>query len=1431
MKKRLTKEYTVGLDIGVANNGFVAIDDDFNIIKHRHRHEIGVTEFKKAQTAEKTRMYRGARRRYRHQKWRLKQLKKYFMSHFIDVMGERETEEYFKGFKDSWISSNDGLRKGKRSVFNSEIGNFPTRYHAALALINNDSQVPIDPRRRLKLIYEVIHPMVKYRGNFLRKEKADDLNLEELDIESLEELDIESSLNHINLLLKSINKNDGAPAYSINTEGCDEIKKILLSSEYTKKDKKEKLKKCLETTDPDTTVAALIANFLVGETVKRKDLENIFGIDTSSILSSKGNPVSEFSLNPKKDGNLDNISKLSNLLSDSGKDILEELRKIYNQVTLCDLIPLGKSYSEAMVESYEEFHYQLALLKSVMKRLESNDRTKLEGELDEYLNFKHRGTKKSSAANFQQAIKNILGPNKNKGEKKKYQDDPDIQKIVSLAENELLLLPQRNYKNGTIPHQVHQLELRRIIATQSQVSGFEWLADNDLISTKRDEKYNLERFIDFRIPYFVGPLTTRENSRFAWMVYNKKAKREPLTVWNFEEQIDYNKTIENFITRMTATDTYLLGEPVLPAKSLTYQKYEVLNELNNTRVLKRPLSVKEKQVVYHELFMKQNSVTTKQVANVLKCRFNRNVDPRDITGLSNGEKYNSSLSTYLALKKLKGIDDTLLENEEYADDWDELTKYLTIFEKNDVARKESRISKLKLAQVANFPIKAVAAMSLDGWGRFSSLLLRGTYCEEKFHKKSVMDFLWETKSNFQQIITKEEYQKQIAEYNRKNNVSSSKNQIINRVLKLSRISPENERSIRVCINIVEDLVRFNGHKPKLIALEFARGSHKVNNASKYSRIKKIIEEQITTSEWKNALQNELKRYKKPSDFGIKEYLYFSQNCKDIYEPSHTINLDELDRYEIDHIYPRSINGKDDSLDNLVLTQARNNKKKGDRPAVKVFSNNTVLKYWEKLKENGLISEDKYNNLNRDWIDNATNQFKIRMLKRSLVQSSSIIKITAQILTLLYPDTKIVAIKASLSHRLRSTFNLFKVRNVNDFHHAVDAYLAAFEAQFLWKLYPKLRPLIDYNDFQKLGSDALKEIDLQKFAFLTLTQKKHRLVHGDVIVNSDGDIVGKKSKLIKRLTSLKNPDNLRIVKLPTKAEGTLFNSTINHPSDKPNNAIPRKKNMSPKIYGYYSGAVTSKILLIKSVKQTKNGKINQYSLDKLTNLSETDAKNAISKIVEERLKGKTTLDKVIILPINTLLERKVPVTWEDDEGCQHQKQVTERILLSSDKEYHNFNSFTLSDKAMNFLQNFDSNDSDATIAQKLLDVSKDDRGYVDANDALNKIFDEVLLKCKSELPLISQGHKPFESLSSKKAIECFHNYRDDLSKKLQDLESILLAISDTSRLDLSSLNSVKKLKGELGRFKNGINFHLTDDTILVFRSTTGLFERKIAFKEL
>ena len=72
--------------------------------------------------------------------------------------------------------------------------------------------------------------------------------------------------------------------------------------------------------------------------------------------------------------------------------------------------------------------------------------------------------------------------------------------------------------------------------------------------------------------------------------------------WNFTEKIDMKQSAEKFIQRMVRHCTYLSGETALPKQSLLYEKYQVLNELNNLRIRGERISVSLKQELYHELF-------------------------------------------------------------------------------------------------------------------------------------------------------------------------------------------------------------------------------------------------------------------------------------------------------------------------------------------------------------------------------------------------------------------------------------------------------------------------------------------------------------------------------------------------------------------------------------------------------------------------------------------------------------------------------------------------------------------------------------------------------------------------------------------------------------------------------------------------------------
>lgn len=74
-------------------------------------------------------------------------------------------------------------------------------------------------------------------------------------------------------------------------------------------------------------------------------------------------------------------------------------------------------------------------------------------------------------------------------------------------------------------------------------------------------------------------------------------------------------------------------------------------------------------------------------------------------------------------------------------------------------------------------------------------------------------------------------------------------------------------------------------------------------------------------------------------------MYFTQLGKDIYS-GETINIDQLNNYDIDHILPQAFI-KDDSLDNRVLTSRDLNNGKSDSVPVKQFGAN-MKSFWMRL---------------------------------------------------------------------------------------------------------------------------------------------------------------------------------------------------------------------------------------------------------------------------------------------------------------------------------------------------------------------------------------------------------------------------------------------------------------------------------------------------
>ena len=154
------------------------------------------------------------------------------------------------------------------------------------------------------------------------------------------------------------------------------------------------------------------------------------------------------------------------------------------------------------------------------------------------------------------------------------------------------------------------------------------------------------KIMEFRIPYYAGPLVGREKSDNAWMKRKAEGKIYP---WNFIYMVDEDASENEFIRRMTCKCTYLAGEDVLPKYSLLYSKFMVLNEINNIKVNGEPISVEAKQKLYQEKFVESKARVTKKRIKEFLVSIGEYGGDVEVTGVDDTIK--SSLRSYHDFKR------------------------------------------------------------------------------------------------------------------------------------------------------------------------------------------------------------------------------------------------------------------------------------------------------------------------------------------------------------------------------------------------------------------------------------------------------------------------------------------------------------------------------------------------------------------------------------------------------------------------------------------------------------------------------------------------------------------------------------------------------------------------------------------------------------
>ena len=1336
------ERYHIGLDIGTSSIGWAVIGDDFKIKRKKGKNLIGTRLFKEGNTAAERRGFRTQRRRLNRRKWRLKLLEEIFDPYMAEV-----DEYFFARLKESNLSPKDSNKKYLGSLLFPDVSDsnfydkYPTIYHLRRDLMEKDKKFD------LREIYLAIHHIVKYRGNFLEKVPVKNYKNSGASIGFL--------LEEVNSLYKDIIGDESVVI--LNSGKFEDVEKIILDEENRNLDKQKSVGKLLVEDKKKKNIVTAFSKAIFG-----------YKFNIEDLLLIENDEKNKLTFN---DENIDDIfNELSHSLNDNQMDLLTKTREIYFKFKLNMIVPTGYTLSESMIEKYEMHKAHLKMYKEFINTLNTKDRKILKNAYSDYIN-NEKAKAANAQENFYKTVKKTIKDN----------NSDTAKKIIGLIDEGNFMPKQRTGENGVIPHQLHQIELDRII--ENQAKYYPWLAEENPVEKNRKfAKYKLDELVTFRVPYYVGPLVDKTESnkneketKFAWMV--RKAKGT-ITPWNFENLVDRTESANRFIKRMTSKDTYIIGEDVLPASSLLYEKFKVLNELNNIKVNKKKLDVEQKQHVYLDLFTTRKNVTKDNLATSLNC------DAGSITGLSDNEKFNSSLSSYIDLKAILGnaVDDCN-KNE----DLEKIIEYSTIFEDGNIYKEKlSEISWLTDEQ-----IEKLSNIHFKGWGRLSKKLLTQITNE---NGERIIDALWNTSNNFIQIISDESIQAKLAEINGEYADKSNLEDILDEAY----TSPQNKKAIRQVMKVVEDIEKAMKCKPTSIAIEFTRrkGKSKLTN-TRYKKIseayEKITDELISEYEL-GKLQSKLDS--KANNMRDIYYLYFMQLGRDMYT-GEKINIDELHQYyDIDHIFPRSFI-KDNSLNNRVLTRKEiNNNEKADRTAADLYAVK-MGDFWRKLRKQGLITEKKYKNLltRTDSIDKYTKQ---SFIKRQLVETSQVVKMAANILQDKYSNTKIIEVRARLNSDLRKEYELIKNREVNDYHHAIDGYLTIFIGQYLYKTYPKLRSYFVYDDFKKLDSNYLKHMD--KFNFIwKLEDKKAE----DVYDNVNNEFILNVPKMKDYIQKIYNYKYMLVSKEVTTESGAFYKETKYKAGGM--NLIPIKQNKPINIYGGYKEKRNSYMMLVKIKKKKETiykivgiPRLLSDELDRLNTMSE---KQLLLETIARTSLSKTEQNFKIILD-------KVYYGQLVIDGNQ-------KYTLGSVIYKHNAMQLHLSKQALEIL---------AVGKTKSREVK---------DEELIAVYEEILLVVNKyfELYDISKFRQKLnDGLEIFKELPIYNIYENNKIKKIgkfEVLNRILIGLhANAARVDLSVLGFK-----DLGKLQVNGGIKLSPDAKLIYQSPTGIFSRAVRVKDL
>lgn len=994
-------DYFIGLDIGTDSVGWAVTTPEYQLIKRSGKALWGVRLFDAAQTAQERRSYRVARRRVERSRQRIQWLQEVF----AQAIGQVDPA-FFQRLKESKFLEEDKQSEfplGRYTLFADQNycdrdyhREFPTIYHLRKALIEKPE--PFDVR----LVYLALHHIMKHRGHFLYGGL------------SLETISLETGLERLCQAMEQEFEK------CISPSNMEQLKETLISRTLNKTRRKKRLAELFSVTKEDGPCYA-VAELLAGAKVS---LDDLYGNGTATEEIAKISLEEEF----------DTIEdKLLSVLGDRIELILA-VKEIYDWARL-ETMRDGEQYlSAAKVKIYKKHTDDLKRLKAAVKAMEDPELYRemfhrSNEKLNNYPAYSGKGAKnhRCSYDDFRKYVASKL-----KGKKEGHLA---IQEILSELEQGIFLPKQTRKDNGVIPHQLHEMELVKILENASAYLPF--LKETDKSGLTKAEQ--IHQMFCFRIPYYVGPLDSR--SEHSWIV----RQNEKIYPWNFEQVVDLEECRRGFITRMTAKCSYI-GEDVLPKDSLLYTKFMVLNELNNLKINGKDISVATKQKIYQELFLSGKKVTQAKIRTYLGLE-----KEDELTG------FDQEIKGTLAPWKHYGW---LLDRPNGIEIAEEIIRHITLFGE-DKKLLQGWLKKTYGNVLTPEEQKRALAFRCSGWGKLSNIFLTGILGSDPDtgEARSIIDMLWQTNDNLMELLSgRYTFAQAVEAYRREKMVG--KRYTLNEYLDESYASPAIKRAIHQTISAVGEITGIMKYPPRRIFLEMAREEGEKGKRT-VSRKAELTELYQKCGEEASPLFEQLTNEPEGNLRRDKLYLYYVQLGKCMYS-GEQIELDRLDSdYDIDHIYPQS-KIKDDSIRNRVLVKRQLNAAKGDNYPISAEIRQIMRPFWTALERKGLLSREKYDRLLRS--TPFTPEEQAGFIARQLVETRQSSKIVAELLQRRFgEETEVVYVKAGNVSSFRQEQRLtddgkqkqagqcknqhtvqdplfVKCREINDYHHAKDAYL-------------------------------------------------------------------------------------------------------------------------------------------------------------------------------------------------------------------------------------------------------------------------------------------------------------------------------------------------------------------------------------------------------